>query len=109
MVSENWINILVAYAGKDKQSVKSLCIKEGITIAAAIEKSGLLSLYPEIDLINMKVGIFSKPASLQDVVADGDRIEIYRPLMIDPKVARAKRVNASRREKRWTRKTPQKA
>ena len=63
-------------------------VRKGATIREAIEQSGILAMYPEINLNENKVGIFSKQRELQDVVQAGDRIEIYRPLLIDPKAAR---------------------
>jgi putative ubiquitin-RnfH superfamily antitoxin RatB of RatAB toxin-antitoxin module len=86
------INIEVAYATITQQSVLRLEVPLGTTIESAIDRSGILFIFPEIDLANQKVGIFSEQKKLYDVVNDGDRIEIYRPLTVDPKEARRKRV-----------------
>ncbi|WGE14528.1 RnfH family protein [Pasteurella multocida] len=60
-------------------------------IQTAILQSGILQQFTEIDLRENKVGIFSRPAKLTDQLKDGDRIEIYRPLLADPKEIRRKR------------------
>lgn len=82
------LDIEVVYANAEKQQVTHFRIAEGSTIEAAILCSGILQIFPEIDLTKQKVGVFSKPRSLHDLVAAGDRIEIYRPLLIDPKEGR---------------------
>ena len=81
----------VAYALPDKQSLISLEVEEGTTIKEAIEVSGVLDTYNQIDLTRDKVGIFSKLATLDTVLREKDRIEIYRPLIADPKKVRKER------------------
>ena len=81
----------VAYALPDKQSLVSLEVEEGTTIKEAIEASGVLDTYNQIDLARDKVGIFSKFATLDTVLREKDRIEIYRPLIADPKKVRKER------------------
>ena len=81
----------VAYALADKQSLISLEVKEGTTLKEAIEASGILEIYNQIDLSKQQVGIFSKFASLDTVLREKDRVEIYRPLVADPKEVRKKR------------------
>lgn len=85
------IQVEVAYAKPEEQVILSVEVDEGCTIETAIDRSGLIERYPEIDLNRQKVGVFSKVRKLTDVVNDGDRIEIYRGLMVDPKDARRKR------------------
>ena len=68
-----------------------MTLDEGATIEQAIQASGLLTLRDDIDLAKNKVGIYSRPAKLDDVVHDGDRVEIYRPLIADPKELRRQR------------------
>lgn len=92
MASVKKINIEVAYAVCKVQRIVKLSVDEGCTIELAIDRSGILLEFPDIDLMKQKVGIFSKQKKLTDIVSEGDRIEIYRPLMIDPKEARKKRV-----------------
>ena len=81
----------VAYALSDKQSLISLEVEEGTTIKEAIEASGVLDTYDQIDLTRDKVGIFSKFATLDTVLREKDRVEIYRPLIADPKKVRKER------------------
>ncbi|MDD4915629.1 MAG: RnfH family protein [Methylococcales bacterium] len=88
------MNVGVCYAEADRQSWLRLDVPEGSTIAKAIELSGLLNLYPEIDLETQKVGIFGKLAKLDAVVKDGDRIEIYRKIIADPQQVQRRRVTS---------------
>ena len=81
----------VAYALPDKQSLVSLEVEEGTTIIEAIEASGILDTYDQIDLTRDRVGIFSKFATLDTVLREKDRVEIYRPLIADPKKVRKER------------------
>jgi hypothetical protein len=83
--------IEVTYALSDKQSLISLEVEEGTTIKEAIEASGVLDTYNQIDLTRDKVGIFSKFATLETVLREKDRVEIYRPLIADPKKVRKER------------------
>lgn len=66
-------------------------LASGSTVASAIEASGLLQKYPEIDLARNKLGVYSKLAKADTVLRDKDRVEIYRPLIADPKEVRKKR------------------
>jgi putative ubiquitin-RnfH superfamily antitoxin RatB of RatAB toxin-antitoxin module len=66
-------------------------VAEGTTAAGAIEASGLLDKFPEIELADNRVGIFGKPCPLNQVLRAGDRVEIYRALIADPKEARRNR------------------
>ena len=85
------INIEIIYPLADEQELIELTVAQGTSIQQAIEESGILNKYPAIDLATNKVGIFSKAAKLNDVLRQGDRIEIYRPLIADPKEARKKK------------------
>ena len=89
------ITVEVAYAKPDAQKIFSVEVTEGATIEEVISLSGVLTFFPEIDLTRQKIGIFSKAKKLTDIVNEGDRIEIYRTLMLDPKEARRKRVKKS--------------
>jgi len=89
------IHVEVVYALPDKQYLLAVKLEEGATVEEAIKASGLLSLRKDIDLQSNKVGIFSRPVKLGDVVADGDRVEIYRPLIADPKEMRRQRAERS--------------
>ena len=74
----------VAYADKFKQTWLKLDVPDGSTLREAIERSGLLERFPEIDLGVNKVGIFGKLSRLDTRLSDGDRVEIYRPITVDP-------------------------
>jgi putative ubiquitin-RnfH superfamily antitoxin RatB of RatAB toxin-antitoxin module len=87
----NSINVEIAYAKPDNQLIIALTINAGATIAEAINNSDILSQCPELDLARIDVGIFSTLQSLDYVLQDGDRIEIYRPLFDDPKEIRRRR------------------
>ncbi len=82
------IRVEVAYASPAKQNVIAVEVSEVSTIADAILQSGILQEFPEINLSKAKIGVFGKLVTLQTQIQDGDRIEIYRPLIIDPKQAR---------------------
>ena len=81
----------VAYALPYKQSLISIEIKNGSTLKEAIEASGILETFEQIDLKKDRVGIFAKFATLDTILRDKDRVEIYRPLVADPKKARKER------------------
>ncbi len=90
-MADEIMTVEVAYARPDEQRIIELQVPPGTTIAEAIERSGITELFPEIDLSKNKVGIFGKLAKLDTELQPGDRVEIYRPLIADPKEARRKR------------------
>jgi len=81
----------VAYALEKKQTLLELEVDEGTTLKQAIELSGIIDTYPQINLIKDKTGIFGKIAKLDTVLREKDRVEIYRPLIADPKQVRKER------------------
>ncbi|MCU5773914.1 RnfH family protein [Erwiniaceae bacterium BAC15a-03b] len=85
------IAVEVVYALPHKQYLLSVKLAEGSTVEQTIKASGILELRREIDLDENKVGVFSRPVKLADEVHDGDRVEIYRPLIADPKELRRQR------------------
>ncbi|MEJ5074296.1 RnfH family protein [Enterobacter ludwigii] len=85
------LTVEVVYALPEKQYLHKVSLEEGATVEQAIVASGLMRLRPEIDLTSNKVGIWSRAVKLQDTVHDGDRVEIYRPLIADPKALRRQR------------------
>lgn len=91
------IRVEVVYALPDKQYLRQVALEEGSTLEQAIQASGLLALRRDIDLSKNKVGIFSRPAKLDDVIQEGDRVEIYRPLLIDPKALRRQRAERAKK------------
>lgn len=82
------MNVGVCYAEADRQVWLRLETPDGSTVEQAIRHSGILKRFPEIDLSVQKVGIFGKLAKLDAPVKEGDRIEIYRPIIADPKTVR---------------------
>lgn len=85
------ISVEVAYALPEKQYLRKVSLNEGATVEDAVYASGIPELRTEIDLAKNKVGIYSRTVKLKDVVQDGDRVEIYRPLIADPKELRRQR------------------
>lgn len=85
------IRIEVAYARPERQDIVRLTLPAGSTIGQAIEASGLLQRCPEIDLAKAKVGIFGKLSRMDTALRERDRVEIYRPLIADPKEVRKQR------------------
>ncbi len=85
------IQVEVVYALPEHQYLRRVTLPLGATLEQAIVASGLLELRPDIDLQKNKLGIYSRPAKAGDEVHDGDRVEIYRPLIADPKELRRQR------------------
>jgi uncharacterized protein len=81
----------VAYGRMDEQALLTVEAETPLTAQQAIERSGILERFPEIDLASNKIGIYGKASKLDAMLTDGDRVEIYRPLIADPKEARKKR------------------
>lgn len=86
----------VAYATPEKQLILVVAFKDDLTVEQAIQQSGILGRFPDIDLASNGVGIFSKPCKLDTPLRVGDRVEIYRPLIADPKEVRRKRAEAGK-------------
>jgi putative ubiquitin-RnfH superfamily antitoxin RatB of RatAB toxin-antitoxin module len=95
-VTETSFIVEVAYAKPDEQLILTVACASEITVQEAIDRSGLLNKFPEIDLAVNKVGVFGKIATLQSRLHPGDRVEIYRPLIADPKEARKRRAAAGK-------------
>ncbi len=85
------MNVGVCYAQSDRQLWMRLEVPDDSTIEQAINISGLLKLYPEINLSIQKVGIFGKIATLDTVVKEGDRVEVYRQITVDPQTVQRRR------------------
>ncbi|NBC49809.1 MAG: RnfH family protein [Gammaproteobacteria bacterium] len=96
MVTEQTIQVEVAYAREHAQALLPVQGEAGMTVADAIERSGIQARLPEIDLTVNKVGIFGKVTKLDQVLAGGDRVEIYPPLIADPKQARKQRAGGEK-------------
>ena len=91
------MQVWVGYARPDKQWEIPVEISPETTVAVTIQRSGILEVCPEISLTDCEVGVFSKPVALDDVLEEGDRLEIYRPLEVDPKEARRRRAEVRER------------
>ena len=89
----------VTYALRDEQTLLALEVEEGATVRQAIERSGILRRYPEIELARGRVGIFGRQVEFDALLEDGDRVEIYRPLAADPKQVRRERAARRKRVK----------
>ena len=83
--------IEVSYALEDKQTLLNLEVGSDTTLKQAIELSGILETYPQINLTQDKTGVFGKIAKLDTILREKDRVEIYRPLIADPKEVRKER------------------
>lgn len=93
------IAVKVCYAPADGIFVLDVCLPAGATVYDAIQESGVVRTFPEIDISVLKVGVFGKLKELSAVLHEGDRVEIYRPLLADPMEARRRRAKKHRQEK----------
>lgn len=91
--SSDSIRVQVCYAKPEIQRLYDVSVPRGTTLQAAIEQSGILGDMPEIDLLTCRVGIYAKLKTLETILRDDDRIEIYRPLIADPKESRRLRAD----------------
>jgi uncharacterized protein len=90
------VPVEVVHARPEEQCVVVLSVPAGTTVREAIERSGLLARFPQIDLATHRVGVFGTACALDRPVEPGDRVEIYRPLLTDPKEARRRRATRRR-------------
>jgi len=86
------ICVEVAYARPDVQRLVALRVPSGTTARQALERSGLAKVFPEIDAVNCPLGIFGSLVAGSTALAAGDRVEVYRPLAMDPREARRRAV-----------------
>ena len=91
------ISIEVACALPDRQVVEALHVPVGCTAREAVQHSGIASAFPLLDIAQMTLGIYSRIVSDDYVLAEGDRVELYRPLLLDPKEARRQRAAKAKR------------
>ncbi len=98
--SDEKIQIEIVYGVPNKQKLLTLMVDEGCSVEQAIHESGMLTLFNDIDLAVNKVGIWNRAVKLSNILEDLDRIEIYRPLIADPKEARKKRAEKAKDEGR---------
>lgn len=97
MVSE--IQVEVVYALPERQYLRKIQLAADSTVEQAIKDSGLLKLRRDIDIKSNKLGIYGRLVNLSDLLHDGDRIEIYRPLIADPKELRRRRAEKQKSKK----------
>jgi hypothetical protein len=94
------LRIEVAYALREVQVLLELEMAEGATVRQAVERSGILKRFPEIDLARTGLGIFGKVVLPDTPLRDGDRVEIYRPLIVEPRHERRERAQRERQRSR---------
>ncbi|OQX31475.1 MAG: RnfH family protein [Candidatus Sedimenticola endophacoides] len=99
-MSDADFEVEVAYATEAEQLILTVEGAPGMTVEEAIRRSGIVGRFPEIDLTSLKVGVFGKAARLDADLNPGDRVEIYRPLVADPKEARKKRASEGKAMKK---------
>ena len=101
MVAESdLIEVEVAYALPERQTLLRLKVPQGTTAQQAVERSRLLERYPDLDLAGSKLGIFAKVVPPERELREGDRVEVYRPLIADPKAVRQKRAEEGKKLKK---------
>ncbi|PKI18144.1 RnfH family protein [Colwellia sp. 12G3] len=99
-VNESKVTIEVVYGVPHKQKILTLLVAMGTSVEQAILDSGIIDLFPEIDLSINKVGVWNRAVKLSEEVNDLDRIEVYRPLIADPKDVRKRRAEKAKLEGR---------
>ena len=97
---QNKIQIEIVYGLPNRQELITILVDDGTSLEQGIIESGILSVFEEIDLAVNKVGIWNRLAKLTDNLRDLDRIEIYRPLLADPKEVRKRRAEKAKEEGR---------
>lgn len=96
-MADSVIPVEVAYAKPEEQLILRLEVPEGTTAQQAIELSGIAQRFPEIDMDHVKLGIFGKLKKPEQLLTSGDRVEIYRKLIADPKEVRKQRAAQGKR------------
>ena len=94
MAAETTLRVEVVYAAAHEQALVELSVPPGTTVRDALALSGLATRYPELDTAAGRIGIYGQVVAEETVLRDGDRVEIYRPLIADPKEARRRRAAA---------------
>jgi len=94
------INVEVVYALPYEQLLLKLQVPDGATVAEALQASGVAEKYPELDLAKSRLGIFGKLTKADTVLRERDRVEIYRPLIADPKEVRRQRAEEGKAMKK---------
>ena len=99
-MADERIHVQVCYARPERQLLLELDVAPGTTIQQAIQQSGIVRQAPEIDISVLRVGIYGKLKPLDTVLREHDRVEIYRPLIADPKETRRRRAAHDRNQKK---------
>ena len=97
---ERMINVEVAYALPERQTLLRIKVPQGTTAEQAIQRSGLQERHPEVDFAASKLGIFAKVVPRERELREGDRVEVYRSLIADPKAVRQQRAEEGKRLKK---------
>ena len=100
MSQDNTMTVEVAYALPDKQALLELQVAAGVTVMEAAVQSGIAGKFEGLDLSNAKFGIFGILVPAEQVLREGDRVEIYRPLIADPKEVRRARAEAAKERRK---------
>jgi putative ubiquitin-RnfH superfamily antitoxin RatB of RatAB toxin-antitoxin module len=100
MGNDDTFQVEVAYALPDRQELVTVDVKPGMTLRQTIEQSGILDLFPGVDLATSQVGVFGKLLAEDREVQPGERVEIYRPLKADPKEVRRLRAAQGKKMKK---------
>lgn len=85
------LQVYVVYATPQQEFIQPMRVAPGTTIGQAVEGSGVLARFPDINLVTQPVGVYGKKKTLDTALRERDRVEIYRPLVADPKDSRRKR------------------
>ena len=93
------MEVEVVYALPETEDAVRLRVGPGATAADAVRMSGMLERHPEIDLARNKLGVYGKVVAAETPLTDGDRVEVYRPLVMDPKEARRRRALKKRKRR----------
>jgi putative ubiquitin-RnfH superfamily antitoxin RatB of RatAB toxin-antitoxin module len=98
MENSRLLRIQVCWATPEQQQIRELELPAPVTLEQAVRASGILDDLPDVTLADNEVGVFSERRKLGDKLRDGDRVEIYRPLLADPKEVRRKRAELKKRK-----------
>lgn len=98
-MSEDVVSISVVFALPNHQEVVRLAVPRGTTVAQAVERSQLAARFPQIDIEKLHCAIFGRVVAIDQIVGEGDRVEVLRPLLIDPKENRRQAAARARERK----------
>lgn len=96
------LNVEVAYAEPDQQVLIDVSLPSGATVADAIQRSAIINRFPQLDRDDLMLGVWGRPATAETILKDGDRVEIYRKLLLEPREARRQLADVGRTMRRKT-------